>query len=792
MAFDRFMIAPINTGLETDQKPWIIPDDAFAQLDNAYIFRGRVRKRFGSELMGSGWSSPATAPLFSRFRVQVGTVGAPASPVPGAVGAIGQQFSVLDEIFTVVVANGATLHTGASTMTFNTATGAFVLTNNSAFPGATPIWWYPALPVMGLTNYEVGAINNQPSYGFDTNFAYVFAGGFWQRSFTTTSTPSNVPTFHGTNSDFFWASNWQGITANLQSLFVTNDFVNNPNGSGIVTDDPIWTFDGTTWSPYSYLSNLVANPTNAQPLTVTRTGTNGTIITNYIQQAKIILPFKDRLVMLNTIENNANGADQYNNNTTTGNTPARYLTSTNMSFAQRCRYSHNGSPFAANAWLEPNLTYQPAVGGPIFTADGAGFIDAPTDEQIISAEFIKDRLIVYFERSTWELVYTQNQVLPFVWQKINTELGSEAKLSSVPFDKVVLTIGTTGVHACNGANVERIDSKIPDQVFQIRSTNDGIDRVAGVRDYFTEMVYWTFPVSNAPSNSSTYPTKVFIYNYKNGSWAFNDDCITAWGYFEQQGGKTWANSLETWMIANFAWNSGTIQAEYRQVIAGNQQGFVFIIDSEESRNAPVMQITNMVGSTLTIINHSLNVNDFLLIENGQGSTNLNGIIVQVTGLVTTNSITISIPALGVYTGGATAARVSRINILSKQWNPYVDKDRNFYLSKIDFLVDNEGGAAEVFVDFMPSSTELSMTAFGAATGALLGTNVLSTAPYPLNNQEVYQERLWHPVYFQAEGNGIQINITLNDAEMLDSSISLEDFELHAMTLYTTPTTSRLE
>ena len=43
-----------------------------------------------------------------------------------------------------------------------------------------------------------------------------------------------------------------------------------------------------------------------------------------------------------------------------------------------------------------------------------------TDEQIISCEFIKDRLIVFFERSTWELAYTGNEVLPFIWQKINT------------------------------------------------------------------------------------------------------------------------------------------------------------------------------------------------------------------------------------------------------------------------------------------------------------------------------------------------------------------------------------
>lgn len=802
MAFDRFLIAPLNEGLETDLKPWVIPESAFAQLDNAYIFRGRVRKRFGGQLMGSGWPSVALAPLFSRFRITLtggsgvgitNGAGLATGTVPGLKFKVGQLFSIGTAIYTVTNSAGgaqAMLQTVATTTaTFNLSNGTYSF--NGA-PATTQIYFYPAEPVMGLTNYEVGAVNNQPSYGFDTQFAYVFAGGFWQRS----SNAALVPLWHGTNSDFFWVANWQGITANLQSLFVSNFFVTNPTASGTVLDDPLWTFDGTTWKPFSYLPNLTANPGNVQPITVTSTKTNGTIINNYVQTAKIVLPFKDRLILLNTVENNANGATQFNSGsaTTTGITPTNYATSTNSTFAQRCRYSHNGSPFAPNAWLEPNQIYFPDAATPATSvaADGGGFVDAPTEEQIISAEFIKDRLIVYFERSTWELAYTQNQVLPFVWQKINTELGSEAMLSSVPFDKVVLTIGTTGVHACTGANVERVDDKIPDQVFQIRNSNDGIDRVAGIRDYATEMVYWTFPIDDAPSASAVYPTKVLVYNYKNGAWALNDDCITAWGYFEQQLGKTWANSIESWQTASFAWNSGSIQPDYRQVIAGNQQGFVFIVDPEEPRNAPVMQITNMVGPTLTIIDHSLNLEDYIAIENGLGSTNLNGMIVQVIGLVDANTVTVDAISTGTYTGQATAARVSNLGIASKQWNPYVDKDRGFHLQKIDFLVDRTANGA-VQVDYFPSSTNLSMIASGEATGSALGNNILETSPYSLfNTLEDQQDRLWHSVYFQTQGSGIQIYISMTDDQMRDPLITWSEFQLHALTLYARATSSRLE
>ena len=72
---------------------------------------------------------------------------------------------------------------------------------------------------------------------------------------------------------------------------------------------------------------------------------------------------------------------------------------TNTAYPQRARYSHFGSPISSNAWLEPNQTNGGALG------DGANFVDASTDEEIVSAEFIKNRLIVYFERSTLISIY---------------------------------------------------------------------------------------------------------------------------------------------------------------------------------------------------------------------------------------------------------------------------------------------------------------------------------------------------------------------------------------------------
>lgn len=731
MPIDRFMIAPLNTGLQTDLKPWLIPDDAFFRLQNAYIFRGRVRKRFGAILM-NGSVDPSVAQLYSRFRILVGTTdgsGNLSGTVPGVIFQIGQLFSIGDEIFTVYQTGTpvAMLKTGSTTTaTYDTTTGAFNFVGAAAL---TDVFFYPAQPVMGLLTYETAAINDEPVFGFDTQFAYTYNGTSWQRSSAEASAGASVWT--GSNADFFWGYTYRGVSDSNNYFFVSN----------FVAIDLMRFFDGTQWNFFNPVYN------------------NGS---ETIETARIIVPFKNRLVLLNTIET---------------------VSAANTAFVNRCRFSVNGDPTSVNAWNEDI----PGQGG---------YVDLPTKEVIVTAQFLKDRLIVYCESSTWELVYTGNQVLPFVWQQINTELGAESTFSEVPFDKLILGVGNVGIHACNGANVERIDSKIPDSVFEVSNDNEGVFRVYGIRDYFAEMVYWTFPSLEL---DSTFPNRVLIYNYRTQSWAFNDDSITAFGYYQQQDSITWASTNDTWQDSVEAWNNAILQAKFRQIIAGNQEGFVFIVDTEGTRNAPALQITNLIVTgnvvTITAINHNLLPGDYIYIENTVG-VNLPILgFYPVASVIDVNNFTLENTditlALGGYLGGGTITRVSRIDIWTKQYNFYVNQGRNVAINKVDFLVDKTALGA-ITIDFFPSSTELSMIQEGQATGAIIGTNVLETSAYPLVPLESQQDRVWHPVYLQADGECIQLRIYLSDDQMVNIDTAFSDFQLNAMTFYAQPTSQRLQ
>lgn len=749
MAYDRFMIAPYSEGMITALEPWMIPDQAFALMWNSYVWRGRVRKRFGGRLMGSGALNTLTAPLLSRFRILVDTTSAlpivtATGNVPGHIFKQGQQFSIGDVIFTVThtVGTAQMLRTdgSAEVATFDIATGAYNI-RIDAYP-LTPVFFYPSEPVMGLTTYNKGAINNHPAYGFDTQFVYRYNGS-WERQGVVEGVQ-----FHGDDTDFFWTCNYNGPVDNQTALFITN--FNATVGVPGIDDDSMWTYD---------VDRVPQWDTFAPRFTVAG---------DHIVSCRLIVAFKDRLLLLNTIEQNA-------------------AATINTHYPNRCRYSWNGSPLSPthNAFLQVN-----EVG-----FGGGGYIDAATEEAIVSAEFIKDRLIVYFERSTWELAYTGNQVLPFVWQKINTELGADSTFSVVPFDREILGVGNTGIHACNGSNVERIDVKIPEQIFQISNKSEGVARVAGIRDYTVEMVYWTFP---SASQDTTYPDRVLVYNYKSQSWSYNDDCITAFGYFEQQTGLTWQQILTQWQVNNSSWTSGTLAANFRQVIAGNQEGYVFIVDPDVAQNAPVMSLTHIVvfGTQLqlTIINHTLQAyTDFIYINDAQGTTGINGKIFRVNFVIDEHNILINPPTTYTlnYTGGGNVTRVSRIKILTKQFNPYVDKGRNVYVSKIDFNVLATANG-EITVDYAPSTSELSMIEEGETTGSLLGTSVLETHPYPSVPMEAEQTKLWHPVYFQTEGEFIQFALFLSDLQMIHVPTALSDFWLEGMILHTMPTSSRLE
>ena len=828
MAFDRFMIAPMNSGLQADLKPWIIPDDAFARLQNAYIFRGRLRKRFGTQLMNQGIVA-GYAQLYSRLRVNIATTnssGNYSGAVPLGIGEIGQLFSIGNSIYTAYQVSGTMLISDGvtATATFNTTNGSYVF---AGAPAMTKIYWYPATPVMGIFQYETAQSTSDPTYVFDTQYCYYYLNGGWEVLGPTPNTAGSG-VWTGDDSQFFWTTTWNGESANLRYFFVTNN--NIPDGlkyydqtNWINLNPPISVVDGvliklvTALILVAFKNRLLAlNTTESVTIGLTTTSTDGSgnktatpvaagsgnigdyfsigqqtfqvVVANGALLAGTVLPGQN--AGTGTF-NTANG--QYTFSGAAASAPIYYYpigSAINNVYTNRVRWSAFGDPTATLSWRSD-------------VPGNGNALDAATLEDIVSCEFVKDRLIVFFERSTWELVYTNNQAQPFTWQKLNTELGAESPWSTVPFDKFTLTVGNTGIHACNGVNVERVDSKIPDEVWTIKAGSTEVPRVYGIRDYYAEQVYWTFPNVDSDPNSSVYPQQVLAYNYKTGSWALFDDSFTAFGYFyaSNQSQILWSSQTVTWENTAITWGSGTQQPLNQDILGGNQEGFVLLIDADYRSNAPSLQITNLTivnGSTNVLaINHNFNFGDYVQLNNLNGLTGPFTGFYKITSVVDANNFIILAPdvlvalATQVYIGGGTIARVSQVDILTKQYNFYIDQDRNTYLQKVDFLVDRTA-ASSITVDFLVGTSYYGLLEESIQTGAVLGTSILETSPYPFVTYEQQQERLWHPLYFQADGNAVQLRLYFSDAQLANGSVAYEDFQLHAMTFYMMASSSRAQ
>jgi len=821
-------IGPMEVGLQRNLEPFMTPDQAFPSLTDAFVFRGRVRKKPGFNLLGrlrrvlvaisqaqitsAAYSTNLLTTIHiteTNASIDVGTIVLTIDP--------GGTPTVLDDngAGAFVVGSGPLVIDTGQPNSINYITGAISVsftTNPGTKNVVASFNYFPNLPVMGILARDIELINSQQQITFDQHYAYQYSAGQFSEL------PSTYLTrWSGTDYDFFWGTTF-GYDASNNSLFwVTNNepavgfaitaiagAAAGPPSTANITSagnnfqigDTV-TFVGVSAGVTNYEVGTVT--ASGSPFSVTNPGTgiytnqasitgfavdltsNGIKVYNgttwisaipvidgvsFLTGCLMILAFKNRLVVFNPWEG----------------TPT-----SSIQFQSRVRWSGIGlqNDFS-RGWRSDIIGF-------------GGFADAPTDERIVSAGFVKDELVVYFTNSTYKLAYTGNDIEPFVFQKINTELGAESTFSSVNFDNALLAFGNFGLHSTNSLQVERIDDIIPDEVFNISNNNNGPKRVYGIRDYFLEVAYFSYPeIPDGENNENyvpVYPNKILLYNYRNDSWAFFNESFTALGYFRNPSGKTWAElDYLTWAEWDTAWNTGTTSLDFLSIAAGNQQGFVVQITPEDIPTSNTRYILAISGNTITSPNHNIYFGNYVLISNCVGVTNLNGFIYLVTS-ASANSFTIPSTAVGTYLGGGLIKVLNNIKITSKMFTPFWAFGRRYRLKYAEYLFDNTSDGevvCNVYVDTKSSdslndpSNSNTIDADSSIT-CLLGNNIIFTHPETLYaTQQLAQSVIWHRQYYSAEGETFQIEITLGDTQMHNINVVNSDIVLHGIIFYFEP------
>lgn len=736
-------IAQYETGLIESRQNFLLPNDAYPVLENAFIWReqrkrkpgyillGRLRRvisstALGVSLDGSGAISNNIKTLLSP--AVISAIETNAALEPGSL--------VITDGINTYTDNGLGVLTGApgGVGIINYSTWAFTITGGNPAGGLSAAFnYYPCLPCMGIRSRELNNINFEETIFFDTRYAYVFNSGF--NEFITGTTWS------GNNSDFFWSTNyWVGINNN--KIFWVTNF------SGI-TGDPIRYTNGNQWENFSPQINAAGDRLN---------------------QCLILLPFRGRLVAMNTFEGVNLGAS--------------------VQYRQRIRWAAIGNPFDtasaivtdinANAWRD-DIQGQ------------GGFLDIPTSEDIISAGFVRDNVVIFCERSTWQLRYTGKSIAPFQIEKVNTELGSESTFSAVQFDTSLLGIGDKGVVECDSYKSVRIDEKIPDLIFRFNNQNDGTKRVHGIRDFQMRIAYWCFPEANIDGQTSTiYPNRRLVYNYENKSWAIFKDSFTCFGTFQELFSKRWQdfpgpNQENTWQAQIYPWIGKP--SLFPSIVGGNHQGFVHYLGQLNFELSTVNSVSLFIKSiagmttTATIIqspNHNLETGMIIEIQNIPDGTPFSSLNGQVFSIVKQNSnfftlykynsvsgqfSTPQLDASAVYIGGGEIKIRDNFKMRSKKFN-YLEEGQAIQLGYIDILMNETASGAisiNIYKDYndsTPINTYPQNESIPFTSDPFFNT-VIPTTAYNYEGSS----KNFHRVYCNCRGSFITIEYTLSNAQM---------------------------
>jgi hypothetical protein len=515
----------------------------------------------------------------------------------------------------------------------------------------------------------------------------------------------------------------------------------------------------------------------------------------YLVGARIIIPFKDRLVAMGAVIQASVGAPIYLQDTvifSQNGTPYYSASFTGNPELATTEFDPLLTPVnqgaTPNAWWEDQTGY-------------GGFQSVGVAQPITSAFPNQDVLIVGLGNIQTRFIFTANDFQPFSFFLINSELGTSSTFSGIIMDKGILSRGSRGFVYTSQVGADRFDTQILDQNFEVSLKNNGNERFTAQRDFVNEWIYFTYPSNQV---DYIYPNQTLQYNYRDESWGIFNESYTTYGQFKKVTGQTWAtigNDFPTWRSWNEPWSAGESTLLQPLVIAGNAQGFIVFrgIGTDEANS---LYISNISGTGLRLItspNHCLNNNDYITINGVLGTIgpSVNGLIFSVAGATTntfmlnsTNTIT------GVYAGGGTIQRMYVPMIQTKQFPMAWDIGRKTRIGPQMYLLTKTQNSQITLQIFLSQN---SVNDFTANNDGLMYSQVLYTCPestnlgltpYNTNLQQLnftqqgtsQSAQMWHRVNNSLIGDTVQLGFTMSDAQMRDPNFTNQfaEIEIHGI------------
>lgn len=579
----------------------------------------------------------------------------------------------------------------------------------------------------------------------------------------------------------FLGVNYNTTLANFQAGATGSGGIAQYLTSGVVANqDGIKWYDGDPTNATGLPTTTAVGWVNfAPPLTAASVSIDGdTAAKYYLVGALAIVPYKDRLIFFSPWIQTSTGS-------------AIQLKDTAI-------WSWNGTPYYSS--LTPvNETSDPKAYYVDQTGLG-GYLSAGVAQPITTVTNNEDVLLVGFGGSgrKTRFVYTGNDLNPFLFFNINSELPSDSTFSAVVLDKGAIDIGAYGIAMTDQQSSQRIDLDIPDSVFQIASLNNGVQRVNAIRDFYKEWIYFSYPVN---SSLWKFPTQTFLFNYRDNTWGIQYENFTSHGTYRAQNKKTWLTTgFSSWNTWREPWNSGSSSALFPNIVAGNPQGYVVIKGqgTGEAVSGTIQALTTNFGETqITSVDHCVRVGDYLFISGCLGTTSINGVIGCVRSVIDANNFVIDLPfPSGTYLGLGKFSRLSQPLLQTKQFNPYWDQGRQSRLSVQKYLMDYTANSQVTVNIYLSQDSDdvWNSPTLNVPPNSLIYSQLMYTCPESTNigltpaNTNLQmptangQYQIWHRFNTSLIGDSFQIGITLSDEQMRNLTYATSEITLHGMHL----------
>jgi hypothetical protein len=616
--YTSFPIVDMSSGLFTAKDAWLAPHDAYQDMQNACLKRSKIQKRKGSKLVAYAadrqftLAGAATDFEDSGDLVEVGETGhglvsgqyivLQGVTGTGASGLNDQRFFITkvdDDNFTLDgvtysgLGPGATPQDGTVDLinaltdkgkisSVSKANPALVVTSSahglstgntvqiveepdSSIVGMKEILYAEStVTVTSTTEFELDQVNS-------TNFTAYTSGGTVALVDTDADPITGLfefKKFDGTSTMMITTTKrlgeFTGSKGNVEAASTSDQF------TGTGTDY----FQFSSYGDKAYFTNFV-------DAVFQWTGSGApaahTFSSLTINKARIILPYKQRLIILNTKESGTE-------------------------FPQRVRWTAVlTSPTATPDW------------------DSGSALDASTQDAIIGAKFLKDTLVVYFENSVWALKDSGSADIPFRWEKIDdlsTFINSQH--SVIGHQNAVWAFGRSGWQLCDGFQVKPFDTPIPD--FPEKIAPDERDILFSGRNLTEKQIWMAYP-----SNDETRNNSVLVYNYESPSFCeYNIDYNVSGEFSKQTSGTTYADIVDPYEKMNTSYEDYIAAAGIPEMFTGTESG-MFKRMNESSSDDGVSICLDLLTSRLVPYPDAqgqLGWIDFLFTKNNNTSVNI--------------------------------------------------------------------------------------------------------------------------------------------------------------------------